>query len=119
MQLTPSLFKTAYLWGSGGRPAALQLCLSLHTNMKPTTMEILLLLLAAFPVLGANDPTDPNSPFYYDWYSLRVGGLIVAGVLCFLGIVILLSGKCKCKPKRKNSVHTMQKLPLAGETSEC
>ncbi|XP_053254340.1 FXYD domain-containing ion transport regulator 3-like [Podarcis raffonei] len=87
--------------------------------MKPTTMEILLLLLAAFPVLGANDPTDPNSPFYYDWYSLRVGGLIVAGVLCFLGIVILLSGKCKCKPKRKNSVHTMQKLPLAGETSEC
>uniref|UniRef100_A0A8D0VXZ1 FXYD domain-containing ion transport regulator n=1 Tax=Sus scrofa TaxID=9823 RepID=A0A8D0VXZ1_PIG len=52
---------------------------------------------------------DKNSPFYYgemhvikgmgawmrraraDWHSLRVGGLICAGTLCALGIIILLS----------------------------
>ncbi|XP_061452992.1 FXYD domain-containing ion transport regulator 3-like [Rhineura floridana] len=87
--------------------------------MKFTATEILLLLVAAFPVLEANDPTDPNSPFYYDWHSLRVGGLVCAGILCFLGIVILLSGKCKCKPKRKSSLNMVPKRPLAGETSEC
>uniref|UniRef100_A0A8D0GIC8 FXYD domain-containing ion transport regulator n=1 Tax=Sphenodon punctatus TaxID=8508 RepID=A0A8D0GIC8_SPHPU len=36
-----------------------------------------------------------------DWHSLRVGGLIFAGVLCALGIIILLSGKCKCRFNRK------------------
>uniref|UniRef100_A0A8D0BZ33 FXYD domain-containing ion transport regulator n=1 Tax=Salvator merianae TaxID=96440 RepID=A0A8D0BZ33_SALMN len=29
-----------------------------------------------------------------DWHSLRVGGLICAGVLCFLGIVIYDKKKC-------------------------
>ncbi|XP_062995726.1 FXYD domain-containing ion transport regulator 3-like [Elgaria multicarinata webbii] len=89
--------------------------------MKATTTKILLLLLAAFPLLEANDPTDPNSPFYYDWRSLRIGGLVFAGILCFLGIVILLSGKCKCKPKKRSStqVSVAPKQPLTGDASEC
>ncbi|XP_042296271.1 FXYD domain-containing ion transport regulator 3-like [Sceloporus undulatus] len=89
--------------------------------MKSTITEILLLLLAAFPLLEANDPTDKNSPFFYDWHSLRVGGLIFAGVLCLLGIVILLSGKCKCKPKRRSSVQigVAPKGLLPGGASEC
>uniref|UniRef100_A0A8D2J7J4 FXYD domain-containing ion transport regulator n=1 Tax=Varanus komodoensis TaxID=61221 RepID=A0A8D2J7J4_VARKO len=37
-----------------------------------------------------------------DWHSLRVGGLVFAGILCFLGIVILLS-KWKQKWRRRNS----------------
>ncbi|XP_044291098.1 FXYD domain-containing ion transport regulator 3-like [Varanus komodoensis] len=89
--------------------------------MKSGTAEVLLLLLAAFPLLAANDPTDKDSPFYYDWHSLRVGGLVFAGILCFLGIVILLSGKCKCKPKKRSSVQVgnAPKQPLTGGTSEC
>lgn len=67
----------------------------------------LLLLLAGLPALDANDPAndpeDKNSPFYYDWHRLRVGGLICAGILCAMGIIILMSGKCKCKFSQKSS----------------
>ncbi|XP_054855768.1 FXYD domain-containing ion transport regulator 3-like [Eublepharis macularius] len=84
--------------------------------MKPTTTtEILMLLLAAFPLLEANDPTDKDSPFYYDYHSLRVGGMIIAGILCFLGFAILISGKCKCK--KKTSVQAM--VPVKSTVSEC
>uniref|UniRef100_A0A8C3RXV2 FXYD domain-containing ion transport regulator n=1 Tax=Chelydra serpentina TaxID=8475 RepID=A0A8C3RXV2_CHESE len=65
--------------------------------MQPVTTGLLLLWAAAFPVLKAEYPTDPASPFFYDWNCLRVGGLIAAGILCTMGIVVLLSGKCKCK----------------------
>ncbi|XP_029416935.1 FXYD domain-containing ion transport regulator 3 isoform X2 [Nannospalax galili] len=61
----------------------------------------LMVLLAGLPALDANDPEDKGSPFYYDWHSLRVGGLICAGILCALGIIVLLSGKCKCKFRQK------------------
>ncbi|XP_026642104.1 FXYD domain-containing ion transport regulator 3 isoform X2 [Microtus ochrogaster] len=63
----------------------------------------LLVLLAGLPALDANDPEDKNSPFYYDWYRLRVGGLICAGILCAVGIIVLMSGKCKCKFRQKPS----------------
>uniref|UniRef100_A0AC11DJ54 Uncharacterized protein n=2 Tax=Ovis TaxID=9935 RepID=A0AC11DJ54_SHEEP len=61
----------------------------------------LLVLLAGLPALDANDPEDKDSPFYYDWYGLRVGGLIFAGILCAMGIIVLMSGKCKCKFRQK------------------
>ncbi|XP_010018974.1 PREDICTED: FXYD domain-containing ion transport regulator 3-like, partial [Nestor notabilis] len=32
-----------------------------------------------------------TSPFYYDWHRLRVAGLVVAAVLCVVGIIVLLS----------------------------
>ncbi|XP_070620081.1 FXYD domain-containing ion transport regulator 3 isoform X2 [Erythrolamprus reginae] len=88
--------------------------------MKSTTMNILLCLLIGFPLLKANDPTDKDSPFYYDWESLRFGGLVVAGVLSFLGIIVLFSGKCRCKWRKKSStsINSAQKQPLAG-ASEC
>ncbi|KAM3830140.1 FXYD domain-containing ion transport regulator 3-like isoform 1-T1 [Vipera latastei] len=90
--------------------------ISFCIKMKSTAMNILLCLLAGFPVLKA----DNDDPFNYDWKMLRTGGMVFAGILCVMGIVILLSGKCKCKPKRKSSTHgTMApKQPLAG-ASEC
>nr|XP_020670445.1 FXYD domain-containing ion transport regulator 3-like isoform X1 [Pogona vitticeps] len=99
----------------------LELRISLCVMMRSATTEILLLLFAAFPLLEANDPEDKNSPFYYDYASLRLGGLIFAGVLCFLGIIILISGKCKCKPKRRSSVQiaVAPKCSLPGDASEC
>ncbi|XP_020833593.1 FXYD domain-containing ion transport regulator 3 isoform X2 [Phascolarctos cinereus] len=63
----------------------------------------ILLMMAVLPALEANDPADKNSPFYYDWHSLRVGGLICAGILCAVGIIVLMSGKCKCKFSQKHT----------------
>uniref|UniRef100_A0A8C6Y3J9 FXYD domain-containing ion transport regulator n=1 Tax=Naja naja TaxID=35670 RepID=A0A8C6Y3J9_NAJNA len=94
--------------------------ISFYTKMKSIAMNIFLCLLIGFPVLKANDPKDKDNPFDYDWESLRIGGLVFAGILCFLGIVILLSGKCKCKTRKKSStqISGAPKQPLAG-ASEC
>uniref|UniRef100_A0A7N4NV71 FXYD domain-containing ion transport regulator n=1 Tax=Sarcophilus harrisii TaxID=9305 RepID=A0A7N4NV71_SARHA len=51
----------------------------------------ILLLMAALPVLEANDLFDKDSPFYYDWHSLRVGGMVCAGILCAAGIIVIMS----------------------------
>ncbi|XP_052021918.1 FXYD domain-containing ion transport regulator 3 isoform X2 [Apodemus sylvaticus] len=81
----------------------------------------LLVLLAGLPTLDANDPEDKDSPFYYDWYSLRVGGLICAGILCALGIIVLMSGKCKCKFRQKPSHRPGDGPPLItpGSAHNC
>ncbi|KAG3255828.1 FXYD domain containing ion transport regulator 3, transcript variant X1 [Ictidomys tridecemlineatus] len=81
----------------------------------------LLVLLAGLPALDANDPEDKNSPFYYDWYSLRVGGLICAGVLCAIGIIVLMSGKCKCRfsPKPSHRPGDAPPLITPGSAHNC
>uniref|UniRef100_A0A452ECE8 FXYD domain-containing ion transport regulator n=1 Tax=Capra hircus TaxID=9925 RepID=A0A452ECE8_CAPHI len=56
------------------------------------------------PALDANDPED--------WYGLRVGGLIFAGILCAMGIIVLMSGKCKCKFRQKPSHRSGDAPPL-------
>ncbi|XP_051010560.1 FXYD domain-containing ion transport regulator 4 isoform X2 [Acomys russatus] len=68
-----------------------------------------LLLLAGLPALEASDPIaeypplhpDKGSPFYYDWESLQLGGMIFGGLLCIAGIATVLSGKCKCRRSHK------------------
>ncbi|XP_051010558.1 FXYD domain-containing ion transport regulator 4 isoform X1 [Acomys russatus] len=57
-----------------------------------------LLLLAGLPALEASDPIaeypplhpDKGSPFYYDWESLQLGGMIFGGLLCIAGIATVL-----------------------------
>ncbi|OWK15758.1 hypothetical protein Celaphus_00004527 [Cervus elaphus hippelaphus] len=73
----------------------------------------LLSLLAALPALDANDPED--------WYGLRVGGLIFAGILCAMGIIVLMSGKCKCKFRQKPSHRSGDAPPLItpGSAQNC
>ncbi|XP_010620769.1 FXYD domain-containing ion transport regulator 4 isoform X3 [Fukomys damarensis] len=44
-----------------------------------------------------------ESPFYYDWESLQLGGMIFGGLLCIAGIAWVLSGKCKCKRSKGHS----------------
>ncbi|XP_006885371.1 PREDICTED: FXYD domain-containing ion transport regulator 4-like [Elephantulus edwardii] len=39
------------------------------------------LLLAGLPALEANDLFDKDSPFYYDWESIRLSGMICAGII--------------------------------------
>ncbi|KAJ8289755.1 hypothetical protein GJAV_G00004970 [Gymnothorax javanicus] len=49
---------------------------------------------------------DPDSPFYYDYESLRIGGLIFAVVLFLMGIALILSRKCRCKFNQKETEST-------------
>ncbi|XP_027473755.1 FXYD domain-containing ion transport regulator 3 isoform X2 [Zalophus californianus] len=58
--------------------------------MQEVTLS-LFILLAGLPALDANDPEDKNSPFYYDWRRLRIGGLVCAAVLCTIGIIVLMT----------------------------
>ncbi|KAL4667812.1 hypothetical protein H8959_006501 [Pygathrix nigripes] len=44
----------------------------------------------------AESPKEQD-PFTYDYQSLRIGGLIIAGILFILGILIVLSRRCRCK----------------------
>ncbi|XP_017335594.1 FXYD domain containing ion transport regulator 6 like isoform X2 [Ictalurus punctatus] len=66
-------------------------------------MELSLLALFCFchlaPVLAStmDDAHDYDSPFHYDYESVRIGGLVFAAVLFFLGIFIIISRKCRCR----------------------
>ncbi|XP_014644467.1 FXYD domain-containing ion transport regulator 4 [Diceros bicornis minor] len=81
-----------------------------------------LLALAGLPVLEASDPfADKDNPFYYDWESLQLGGMIFAGILCIAGFSLALSGKCKCKHNQKQSPLPEKAAPLItpGSASTC
>nr|CAI9711934.1 unnamed protein product [Rangifer tarandus platyrhynchus] len=80
-----------------------------------------LLLLAGLPVLDASDVVDKDSPFYYDWEGLQLGGMICAGLMCIAGLLFALSGKCKCKNKQKHGSLPEKAVPLLtpGSASTC
>ncbi|XP_030067849.1 phospholemman-like [Microcaecilia unicolor] len=58
-----------------------------------------LLVLAPLLLAAVAEPETKNErdPFTYDYKTLRIGGLVFAGVLFILGIMIILSRKCRCK----------------------
>ncbi|XP_074837446.1 phospholemman [Carettochelys insculpta] len=58
-----------------------------------------ILLLFCWALLGATsaEPPKEHDPFNYDYHSLRIGGLIFAVILFLLGILIILSRRCRCK----------------------
>ncbi|XP_041842735.1 FXYD domain containing ion transport regulator 6 like isoform X1 [Melanotaenia boesemani] len=51
---------------------------------------------------SADDDKDFDSPFQYDYESLRIGGLVFAVVLFFLGIALIVSRKCTCSKSDKS-----------------
>ncbi|KAL6462251.1 hypothetical protein SRHO_G00282870 [Serrasalmus rhombeus] len=73
----------------------------------------------------AEDQQTEDDPFTFDYHRLRVGGLILAAVLCLIGITILLSGHCRCKfnqDKRRrtgSNTATQQMLNDTARASEC
>ncbi|XP_067874705.1 phospholemman [Heterodontus francisci] len=89
-----------------------------------TGLMFLAAVTQGFWVVKAAD-TDHDDRFTYDYYRLRVVGLIVAAVLCVIGVIILLAGKCRCKfnqnkRTRSNSgTATAQHLLQPGEATEC
>ncbi|XP_010727914.1 FXYD domain-containing ion transport regulator 6 [Larimichthys crocea] len=71
-------------------------------------METILLFLSSFLVcVAAVDPSTQDAkekvenPFIYDYESLRIGGLAFAVVLFTLGILLILSRRCRCSINQK------------------
>ncbi|XP_053307406.1 phospholemman [Spea bombifrons] len=67
-------------------------------------MEVpLLIFFSSIVITAALDSetekkdVEEDDPFHFDYVSLRIGGLVFAGVLFILGILIILSRKCRCK----------------------
>ncbi|XP_068591675.1 phospholemman-like isoform X1 [Cebidichthys violaceus] len=64
-----------------------------------------------------------EDPFTFDYHRLRVGGLILAAVLCLIGITILFSGHCRCKfnqdKRRRTGSNAQQMLSDQGRSGEC
>ncbi|XP_014860590.1 PREDICTED: FXYD domain-containing ion transport regulator 6-like isoform X2 [Poecilia mexicana] len=72
-------------------------------------METVLLFLSSLLVCVAAE-SDPSvmeehsvaeNPFIYDYESLRIGGLTFAVILFMLGILLILSRRCRCGGKQK------------------
>ncbi|XP_061099935.1 FXYD domain-containing ion transport regulator 6-like isoform X1 [Conger conger] len=75
---------------------------------------VLMLCVHLAPALGSafgremaastiDDMKDADSPFHYDYQSLRIGGLIFAVVLFIMGILLVISRKCRCKLNQKRA----------------
>ncbi|XP_011763529.1 phospholemman isoform X1 [Macaca nemestrina] len=58
--------------------------------------HILVFCVSLITMAKAESPKEQD-PFTYDYQSLRIGGLIIAGILFILGILIVLSRRCRCK----------------------
>nr|XP_048294241.1 phospholemman isoform X1 [Myodes glareolus] len=58
--------------------------------------HILALCVCLLTMASAEGPQEPD-PFTYDYHTLRIGGLTIAGILFILGILIILSKRCRCK----------------------
>ncbi|KAM6032898.1 uncharacterized protein VSU04_017248 [Chlamydotis macqueenii] len=71
--------------------------------VKPT--QLVFAPPSSFVTSKRESPPDATSPFQYDWHRLRVAGLVVAAVLCVIGIIVLISGKCKCGAKPGGTGH--------------
>lgn len=62
----------------------------------------LLACVAAAADPGAKDgKAIVENPFIYDYESLRIGGLAFAVVLFTLGILLILSRRCRCSLSQK------------------
>ncbi|XP_034025156.1 FXYD domain-containing ion transport regulator 6 [Thalassophryne amazonica] len=63
------------------------------------------LLLCVVAVADSSAPQDgkkkDENPFVYDYETLRIGGLALAVVLFLLGILLILSRRCRCSINQK------------------
>nr|XP_058924608.1 FXYD domain-containing ion transport regulator 6 isoform X1 [Kogia breviceps] len=68
-------------------------------------MEVVLLflcgLLAPAVLANAAEQEKEKDPFQYDYQTLRIGGLVFAVVLFSVGILLILSRRCKCSFNQK------------------
>ncbi|XP_045139492.1 FXYD domain-containing ion transport regulator 6 isoform X2 [Echinops telfairi] len=67
-------------------------------------MEMVLIFLCSLlapAVMASAEQEKEKDPFYYDYQSLRIGGLVFAVVFFSLGILLILSRRCRCSFNQK------------------
>ncbi|XP_041090835.1 FXYD domain-containing ion transport regulator 6 isoform X2 [Polyodon spathula] len=67
----------------------------------------LLVYVATADIHNASDDKDKDKeldPFNYDYKTLRIGGLVFAVVLFTLGILLIVSRRCRCSFNQKPRV---------------
>ncbi|XP_054853917.1 FXYD domain-containing ion transport regulator 6-like [Eublepharis macularius] len=68
-------------------------------------METVLIFLCSLllPAIFADvtDPKEDKDPFNYDYQTLRIGGLVFAVVFFTVGILLILSRRCRCSFNQK------------------
>nr|XP_014334122.1 PREDICTED: sodium/potassium-transporting ATPase subunit gamma isoform X1 [Bos mutus] len=52
--------------------------------------------------LSGGSPKENEDPFYYDYETVRNGGLIFAALAFIVGLVIILSKRFRCGAKRQH-----------------
>ncbi|XP_035884401.1 FXYD domain-containing ion transport regulator 6 isoform X1 [Phyllostomus discolor] len=71
---------------------------------KLDAMEVVLIFLCSLlapTVLASAEQEKDKDPFHYDYQTLRIGGLVFAVVLFSVGILLILSRRCKCSFSQK------------------
>ncbi|XP_008019216.1 sodium/potassium-transporting ATPase subunit gamma isoform X3 [Chlorocebus sabaeus] len=59
---------------------------------------------------GGGSPKGEVDPFYYDYETVRNGGLIFAGLAFVVGLLILLSRRFRCGANKKRRQITEDEL---------
>uniref|UniRef100_H0XD58 FXYD domain-containing ion transport regulator n=1 Tax=Otolemur garnettii TaxID=30611 RepID=H0XD58_OTOGA len=86
-------------------------------------MEVVLIFLCSLlapMVLASAEQENEMDPFHYDYQTLRIGGLVFAVVLFSVGILLILSRRCKCsfnqKPRAPGDEEAPQQSPRKRRT---
>ncbi|KAJ1075430.1 hypothetical protein K5549_009574 [Capra hircus] len=53
-------------------------------------------------LFSGGSPKENEDPFYYDYETVRNGGLIFAALAFIVGLVIILSKRFRCGAKKKH-----------------
>ncbi|XP_021437637.1 FXYD domain-containing ion transport regulator 6 isoform X4 [Oncorhynchus mykiss] len=76
-----------------------------------------LLVYVAVPVFSDGEKEKKEvDPFVYDYHSLRICGLVFGVVLFALGILLILSRKCRCCPNQEKKLKAPGDEEATAET---
>uniref|UniRef100_A0ACB8EY67 Uncharacterized protein n=1 Tax=Sphaerodactylus townsendi TaxID=933632 RepID=A0ACB8EY67_9SAUR len=82
-------------------------------------MEAVLIFLCSLllPVTFADvtDQKEDKDPFNYDYQTLRIGGLVFAVVFFTVGILLILSRRCRCSFSQKPRYGSRRRGSTSGE----
>uniref|UniRef100_A0A8C0B754 FXYD domain-containing ion transport regulator n=1 Tax=Buteo japonicus TaxID=224669 RepID=A0A8C0B754_9AVES len=92
-------------WQDGEQPLPQPLPITTLRGQLIAAMEAVLIFLCSLLVPAAvadvATPEKEEDPFNYDYQSLRIGGLVFAVVLFTVGILLILSRRCRCSFNQK------------------